>query len=183
MDYHPAAIRHLPSVNQVSAAPPTMTGGASASLSRTERAVIGLSLRDSIASISERRGWGPTIAAILGRRQPNRLANAALEELRRFSILARVHGGADTAMLRRLFDAGYTPAQADLVVRAINRHSSRDRAIGPILVGWLLVILATTGVYLVLRAVLEEPTISAIVTGLAFVTLASVTAPREQRSR
>lgn len=154
-----------------------------ASLSVMERSVISLSLQDSERTIGEAPTWRRLLARVFGHKLPNKLANEPLEELRRFAILTRLRGEVDDDTLDRFLDAGYTVEQADLVAHFIGRHTPKRQPIANVIVAWLLIAAAAVGVYLLMQAAVEEPAISLIITGVAFVTFASLAAPRDHRMR
>lgn len=154
-----------------------------ASLTVIERNVLSLSLQDSEETIGEPPRWRRLTSRLFGHKLPTRLASEPLEELRRFAILARLHGEVDDDTLDRFLDAGYTVEQADLVTHFIGLHAPAKRPIGSVMVAWLAIAIAAIAVYLFMERVVEEPAISLIITGLAFVTFASLTAPREHRIR
>ncbi|MBB4859318.1 hypothetical protein HNO88_002647 [Novosphingobium chloroacetimidivorans] len=148
-----------------------------------ERSVLSLSLGDSEKTIGEPPRWRRFTSGLFGEKLPTRLASEPLEELRRFAILARLHGQVDDDTLDRFLDAGYTVEQADLVTHFIGLHAPAKRPIGSVMVAWLAIAIAAIFVYFFIRSLVEEPAISLIITGLAFVTFASLTAPHEHRIR
>ncbi|MEC3950226.1 hypothetical protein [Sphingobium sp. HWE2-09] len=153
------------------------------SLSKLERSVIQLSMQDTPRSIQTPSKWGARLANLLGREQPNHLASEPLEELRRFAIMTRVRGEADAAMLHRLADAGYSAGQTELAIDLVLRHSAQSNKERTQTTGWLLILVVAVFVFLAMQATLEETMVSIIVASLAFATLASLVAPREQQPR
>lgn len=183
MDYASSAFDHRTTTDYEATDAPVVAQKPHALLSVTERSVISLSFQDTLESISEMPKWRKRIARLFGHEQPNRLANKPLEELRRFAILARVRGEVDDDMLRRFLNAGYRSEQADLVVRLLALHIPKRSPIGSGAVAWLLVAIAATGTYLFIEKTVDEPAISMILTSITFVTLASITIPRDGRHR
>lgn len=176
LDRHDTGDDHVPEM-------PAIVRKAAASLSVIERSVVSLSLQDTVESISVIPHRRASIARLFGHEQPNRLGSKPLEELRRFSILARVRGEIDASMLRRFLDAGYTTEQADLVVHFLATHAPKRAAIASPIGVLLFVVISAIGIFLLMQTVLEEPMISTIVAGLTIATLASVAAPRDHRAR
>lgn len=84
-----------------------------------ERQVIALARHDDRWSLLEVSDWRARIVRWLsGRRPVNRLANARLETLRRFAILARVkRGRVGDAEIQSFLEAGFTAVQAALLQR------------------------------------------------------------------
>ncbi len=148
--------------------------------SGVERSVIQLSRKDSLASIPELWDWRVGVARLFAANQANPLANARLEELRRFAILVRVHDDPGDDAIDRFLDAGYTVEQAGLVRRILQEGVPARRGAGANGALWAVLLLIAVGIYVVMQHAVGEIAISLIAAGLGFVTIASLTAPHRR---
>jgi hypothetical protein len=96
------------------------TSVAEATLTRTERTVISLSLRDPVWSVAPSGRFRRILNWVFDVRRPNPLADTRLEALRRFTVLVRRFGDRlDRVEADRPAMAGYSPRQIRDAVRHV----------------------------------------------------------------
>ena len=90
---------------------PALAAPAKIRLSEDEHRVVALSHFDRLTSID---GWKERLARHFADDSGNSLANAKLEEPRRFSVVLREYGTPDGDDISRFIDTGYS--EADVVL-------------------------------------------------------------------
>jgi hypothetical protein len=93
-----------------------------ASLSALEWSVVALARRDRLSSINKPGRVAMAMAVLFGSKHNPSLTDEKLEALRRISVLAWHRGYAlHSSDVRAFRDAGYSPAQYELVQASIGR--------------------------------------------------------------
>ena len=110
--------------------PSAIVGAATppARLSALEWSVVALAERDGLSSIREPSRFIAALRPIFGLKRPNRLANEALEALRRIAILAWHYGwNVPKSELAAFLDAGFSTDQFELIQTSIGQARAARR--------------------------------------------------------
>ena len=118
------ASQPAPSWSHVAAAAPARSPlpvQSSAYLSDLEWSVVAMAERDSISSLRKPTRFWALISLLFGLKPANRLANDRLEALRRIAVLSwRYRWNIAGSELKAFFDAGYSQAHYELILRRIS---------------------------------------------------------------
>lgn len=99
-----------------------------AGLSELEWSIVAMAERDSLASLRKPNRFWSLVNAIFGLKPANRLANDALESLRRVAVLAwRYRWNVPETELRAFLAAGYSSDQHELLQNRIARARADRR--------------------------------------------------------
>ena len=137
-------------------------------LSEDEHRVIALSHFDRLTSID---GWTGRLARYFADDSGNSLANAKLEELRRFAVVLREYGSPDGDDLSRFIGAGYSEADVVLVRQVLRWTAPQQKARHLPVLAWTLAALVAAAVYAGVETLLDDGLASALAGGASFLML------------
>jgi hypothetical protein len=125
---YPATHRSAPTRNAAQRVPshPTTALG---SLTALEWSVVAIAEHDRLSSLDEPGRISRAMGRLFGTQTNGRLADPRLEALRRFAVMAWNRGNLlPGSELARFEEAGFTPAQRDILLKSIGRaQMTRDQ--------------------------------------------------------
>jgi len=148
-------------------------------ISSRERQVLELSLQDHETSLIVRPLWPRSVSSAFGFERPTPLAEEPLQEFRKFAIRTRKAHYLEPEALDRFLRSGYTRDQAVLILNFVAHRSPAPHVLLPQFAGWMCLAAVGLGTYLLVQPIIREVSVSAMIAGTVFATLASFMAPRE----
>ena len=93
-----------------------------------EWSIVAMAERDGLASLRKPSRFWSLVSAVFGLKPANRLANDRLEALRRVAVLAwRYRWNVARSELEAFYEAGYSPAQYELMLGRISAVRAEQR--------------------------------------------------------